>query len=196
MKQLTQKEKSLSAAYKAFFEAQSPKVKASMIAAGTHLPVFDSQHGGREQDADAQEQIARAQEGTTPAANFPMLIDTLTDNLRDAVANGKPLRDVSLALVSEARRQASGEILLRLLDILGNSKNVRLDIEVLISSAGLGLRDCSDSSIAKSLNVSRAVFSARKIVLMDKLQITPPAHSKSLAAREVYKLTNRSNHKA
>ena len=103
---------------------------------------------------------------------------------------------MSLAIVCEAKRQAAAEVLLRLLDILGNSRHIKLDIEVLISSAGLGLRNVSDSAVAKSLNVSRAVFSARKIVLMNKLQINPPAHSKSLAARETYKLTNRSNHKA
>jgi hypothetical protein len=134
-------------------------------------------------------------EAVQDAPDFSALIDTIEDELREGLANGTTIniKDLASSLVVRAKRDMLGELLIRLLCILSSTDNIQLDIEVLISAAGLAIRDVPDSAIAAKYGLMRQTFSARKKALMEKLGMNPPPHSKSLEACETYKDTNRRN---
>lgn len=134
-------------------------------------------------------------EAVQDAPDFCSLIDTVEDELKESLESGAQVnvKDLASLLVSRAKREMLGELLVRLLVLLSESDNVRLDIEVLISAAGLPIRDEPDSAIAARFGQSRQAFSARRKALMERLGLTPPPHSKSLRACEAYKHQNRRN---
>lgn len=134
-------------------------------------------------------------EGVEKAPNHADLIDSLEDEIREAIESGARIdfREVASRLVNQSERAVMRQLLVRLLIVLGDSKNVRADIELLISCAGLSLRDIPDLEIAAKLGLTRQAFSARKKALMKKLDLAPPAHSKSLSACREYQLSNRKN---
>jgi len=136
-------------------------------------------------------------EAVQDAPNFADLIDTIEDELRENLAAGRDvnIKDLASSLVVRAKRDMLGELLIRLLCILSESDNVQLDIEVLISAAGLKIRDEPDAAISARYGLMRQTFSARKKALMERLGMSPPPHSKSLEACETYKQTNRRNGK-
>lgn len=117
-------------------------------------------------------------------------VDSQADRLRELLESGKSLNDIAIKVINDAKREVMAEVLLKLLLLLSDSKDLKADIELLISASGLGIRTESDSKIAERLGISRQVFSARKQVLLKKLGLTPPAHSKSETACNEYKLTN------
>jgi hypothetical protein len=134
-------------------------------------------------------------EAVSEAPDFCALLDTVEDELRESLESGAEVnfKDLASALVLRAKRDILGELLVRLLVLLSSSENVKYDIEVLISAAGLPIRDEPDSAIAARFGQSRQAFSARRKTLMERLGLTPPPHSKSLKACEAYKDLNRRN---
>ncbi|MDR3401117.1 MAG: hypothetical protein P4L99_01360 [Chthoniobacter sp.] len=132
-------------------------------------------------------------EAVSPAPDFAALIDTVEDQLQEAVEGSSsiPLKDVALNLINTARLELLSELLLKLLVIFKDSDNIQLDISCLISAAGLPLTDKSDSDIAKEFGVIRQTFSARKKALMHRLGLAPIMHSKSQQACDTYAMTNR-----
>ena len=134
-------------------------------------------------------------EAVTSPPDFAALLDTVTDELLESMLSDRDIniKDLATALVAKAKREIMGEVLMRLLCILGDSDNIQLDIECLISCVGSNLRDIPDSSVASKYSQSRQAFSARKKSLMRRLDLSPPPHSKSLRACETYKKLNRRN---
>ncbi len=125
--------------------------------------------------------------------DFPDIIDTFEDRLNQAIQDGTEcnIRDLAVALFNEQKRELLCELLVKLLALLVDSKDIKLDLNILIAASDLKLVSANDSAVAKSFGISRQTFSARKRALLKKLGMNPPQHSKSAAASEVYKLTNR-----
>jgi len=134
-------------------------------------------------------------EAVQDAPDFCVLIDTVEDELKESLESGGDvnIKDLASSLVVRAKREMMGEILVRLLCVLSGSDNLALDVECLISAAGLKIRDEPDSAVAAKFAQSRQAFSARRKALMERLGLTPPPHSKSLRACETYKHQNRRN---
>jgi len=121
------------------------------------------------------------------------LLDTVEDEIRESLINGETIPDIATRIIAHSRRELLSELLVKLLVVLADSDNLKLDVEILISAAGLPLRDESDSSIAQKFGILRQTFSARKKSLMKKLGLNPPPHSKSESACREYSLGNRRN---
>jgi hypothetical protein len=132
-------------------------------------------------------------EGVQEAPDFSEIIDSFSDRLQQAIQDGTEcnIRDLSVALFNEKKRELLCELLVKLLALLIDSKDIKLDLNILIAASDLKIVSANDSAVAKSFGISRQTFSARKRALLKKLGMNPPQHSKSAAASEVYKLTNR-----
>lgn len=129
---------------------------------------------------------------TTP--NMGDIIDSLEDNLEQAIAENIPLKDIVLDLINTTRIELLSELLLKLLVILKDSDHIRRDISILVSIAGLPIETRPDSQVAKEdFNMTRQTYSARKKQLEKKLNLKPSPASKSEKACNSYKLGNRRN---
>jgi hypothetical protein len=127
-------------------------------------------------------------DAVSPAAD---IIDSLEDQLREA-RKDENLRDLIHDMVENSRCKLMAEILLKLICLLGDADDIRLQLEVLISASGLSLRNEADSAIAARFGLTRAAFSARKRTVMRELGLQNLS-SKSPAACATYRLTNRKN---
>jgi hypothetical protein len=144
-----------------------------------HVTIFDSQGKGSVEGVEY--------------VDYSEACDSLEDKLRQRLADGGDIRDIVIEHFGEVKRQLLAEILVQLLSTLLDSSDIKLDLEILVSAAGIGLREQPDSVIAQRFGMIRQTFSARKKALLKKLNLTPPAHSKSKTACNVYKITNRKN---
>jgi hypothetical protein len=123
--------------------------------------------------------------------DFADVIDTFEDRLREASEAECNFKDLAISIFNEQKRQLLCELLVKLLALLIDSDDIKLDLNILIAASDLKIVTQNDSAIAKSFGISRQCFSARKRTLLKKLGMNAPQHSKSATASEVYKLTNR-----
>jgi len=133
-------------------------------------------------------------EGTSEAPDMAAIIDLTIEEIQEQLnsQNPVPLKDIVLHLINTSRMELMGELLIRLLSIFSKSENIRLDIACLISAASLPLESRSDSAVAEQdFHISRQAFSARRKVLMKRLNLQPIMQSKSAEACRTYSLTNK-----
>ncbi len=93
---------------------------------------------------------------------------------------------------NEKSRALAREAVSRLLVILIESGNLRMDADCLAFVCGICFRQGkSGTDLAKKHGVSRAAFSKRAVELSERLGIVPSSNMKREEAREQYRLTNR-----
>lgn len=124
--------------------------------------------------------------------NHAEMIDTVSEIIRQNLKDNKDfsLDDYLRGYIAGIERKIMGEMLIKLLTIIGDAKNPKLVISLLISSSGLPIIDKPDLQVAKDHGLTRAAYSAAKIKLEKKLGLKPAPHAKSEAAREQYSNTN------
>jgi len=129
------------------------------------------------------------------APDFATLIDSFEDRIRQELADGGNIdfKDLAINFLNQSKRELLAELLVKLLALLRDSTDIRLDLEILLSCTDLKLSDEPDSAIAQRHGILRQTYSARKRALLVKLNLPPPAHSKSETACKTYQLTNRKN---
>lgn len=133
----------------------------------------------------------------SPAPDMAAELDSLEDIIRERLSLNQPiddiLRDLLEEQVEEERGKIFSEVLIKILLLIANSTNPKLEIEVLIQAANLSsLREgLSHRYIAEELcGVSRQVFSARVQKVIKELNLKNPRACKSEEAKDKYRRGN------
>jgi hypothetical protein len=104
-------------------------------------------------------------------------LDSLTDRIRDMISEGKDIEELAAEILEGNRMALLSELLVKFLFILRGSNDLKRDILILSSLAGLD--ECegkSKAEIARSLGLSRQNYCARENAILAKLgmEITRP----------------------